>query len=187
LGAAGAVEWQLIVPCAELNLATEVPGRLETSPERRRRARRVPCSRGCSDVQGHSQSLEIEAMVLNRDIGFVRAGQDAQIKIDTFNFSRYGLLHGKVLSVSPDAITHDKPQNKSGNDEARDVENATSEPKGHELVYAARVSLDHEQMQVDDRLVNLSPGMAVTVGTRRIISYLLSPLARYTHDSLRER
>jgi hemolysin D len=53
------------------------------------------------------------------------------------------------------------------------------------------VSLDHEQMQVDDRLVNLSPGMAVTVeirtGTRRIISYLLSPLARYTHDSLRER
>jgi hemolysin D len=55
--------------------------------------------------------------VLNRDIGFVRAGQDAQIKIDTFNFSRYGLLHGKVLSVSPDAITHDKPQDKSGNDE----------------------------------------------------------------------
>jgi hemolysin D len=135
--------------------------------------------------------LEIEAMVLNRDIGFVHAGQDAQIKIDTFNFSRYGLLHGKVLSVSPDAITHDKPQDKTGKDDIQGAENATSEPKGHELVYAARVSLDHEQMQVDDRLVNLSPGMAVTVeiktGTRRIISYLLSPLARYTHDSLRER
>jgi hemolysin D len=135
--------------------------------------------------------LEIEAMVLNRDIGFVRAGQDAQIKIDTFNFSRYGLLHGKVLSVSPDAITHDKPQDKTGKDDTQGAENATSEPKGHELVYAARVSLDHEQMQVDDRLINLSPGMAVTVeiktGTRRIISYLLSPLARYTHDSLRER
>jgi hemolysin D len=135
--------------------------------------------------------LEIEAMVLNRDIGFVHAGQDAQIKIDTFNFSRYGLLHGTVLSVSPDAITHDKPQGKSGNDDASRAENATSEPKGHELVYAARVSLDHEEMQVDDRLINLSPGMAVTVeiktGTRRIISYLLSPLAKYTHDSLRER
>jgi hemolysin D len=80
---------------------------------------------------------------------------------------------------------------KSGNDETRDAENATSEPKGHELVYAARVSLDHEQMQVDDRLVNLSPGMAVTVeiltGKRRIISYLLSPLARYTHYSLQGR
>jgi hemolysin D len=135
--------------------------------------------------------LEIEAMVLNRDIGFVHSGQDAQIKIDTFNFSRYGLLHGTVLSVSPDAITHDTSQDKMGNDDTRRAENATSEPKGQELTYAARVSLDHEQMQVDDRLVNLSPGMAVTVeiktGTRRIISYLLSPLARYTHDSLRER
>jgi hemolysin D len=135
--------------------------------------------------------LEIEAMVLNRDIGFVRAGQDAQIKIDTFNFSRYGLLHGQVLSVSPDAITHDKQQDKTGKDDTQGAENATSEPKGQELVYAARVSLDHEQMQVDDRRVNLSPGMAVTVeiktGTRRIISYLLSPLAKYTHDSLRER
>jgi hemolysin D len=119
---------------------------------------------------------------------FVHAGEDAQIKIDTFNFSRYGLLHGKVLNVSPDAIMHDKPQDKSGNN---DTGGPTSEPKSQELMYAARVSLDHQQMQVDDRLVNLSPGMAVTVeidtGTRRIISYLLSPLARYAHDSLRER
>src|SRR5262249_58642344 len=73
--------------------------------------------------------LEIEAMVLNRDIGFVQAGQDAQIKIDTFNFSRYGLLHGKVLSVSPDAITHDKPQDKTSNNDTQGT--ATSQPKGH--------------------------------------------------------
>ena len=119
------------------------------------------------------------------------ANSGSRIKIDTFNFSRYGLLHGKVLSVSPDAITHDKQQDKAGKDDSQGAENATSEPNGHELVYAARVSLDHEQMQVDDRLINLSPGMAVTVeiktGTRRIISYLLSPLAKYAHDSLRER
>jgi hemolysin D len=72
------------------------------------------------------------------------------------------------------------------NDDTRRAENATSEPKGQELTYAARASLDHEQMQVDDRLVNLSPGMAVTVeiktGSRRIVSYLLSPLARYTRQ-----
>ena len=46
-------------------------------------------------------------------------------------------------------------------------------------------------MQVDDKLVNLSPGMAVTVeiktGSRRIISYLLSPLLRYRQETLRER
>ena len=96
-----------------------------------------------------------------------------------------------MLEVSPDAITRDKPQDKAGSDNNQGEENATSEPKGQELVYAARVSLDHTQMQVDDRLVNLSPGMAVTVeiktGSRRIISYLLSPLMRYKQDSLRER
>ena len=46
-------------------------------------------------------------------------------------------------------------------------------------------------MQVEDKLVKLGPGMAVTVeiktGARRIISYLLSPLARYKHEVLRER
>jgi hemolysin D len=125
------------------------------------------------------------------DIGFVRAGQDAEIKIDTFNFRRYGLLHGKVLNVSQDAITRDKPQDKTGKDDTQGAENATSEPKGQELVHAARVSLDREQMRVDDRLVNLSPAwlspLKSTPGTRRIISYLLSPLVRYTQSSLRER
>src|SRR5205814_2465585 len=102
--------------------------------------------------------LEIEAMVPNRDIGFVHAGQDVEIKIDTFNFTRYGLLHGKVLSVSHDAIARDKAQ-----DKPKGADSATSEPQGQELGYAARVSLDRSQMQVGDNLVNLSPGMAVTV------------------------
>src|SRR5450759_2205066 len=134
--------------------------------------------------------LEIEAMVSNRDIGFVHADQEAEIKIDTFSFTRYGLLHGKVLNLSQDAIARDKPQDKS-NDKAPGAENSTSEPRGQELNYAARVSLDRTQMQVEDKLVNLSPGMAVTVeiktGTRRIISYLLSPLLRYKQEVLRER
>jgi hemolysin D len=134
--------------------------------------------------------LEIEAMVSNRDIGFVQPGQDAEIKIDTFNFTRFGLLHGTVLSVSQDAITRDKPQDK-GTDKSQGAETTSSEPKGQELIYAARVSLDRTQMQVEDKLVNLSPGMAVTIeiktGSRRIISYLLSPLVRYKQESLRER
>ena len=56
--------------------------------------------------------LEIEAMVSNRDIGFVHAGQEAEIKVDTFNFTRYGLLHGTVVSVSQDAIIREKPAGK---------------------------------------------------------------------------
>ena len=134
--------------------------------------------------------LEIEAMVSNRDIGFVRAGQDVQVKIDTFNFTRYGLIHGRVLSISPDAITRDKPQDRSS-DRMAPTTTTPSEPKGQELVYAARVSLERTQMQVEENRVNLSPGMAVTAeiktGSRTIISYLLSPLLRYRQESLRER
>ena len=139
-------------------------------------------------VPSESQ-LEIEAMLSNRDIGFVHPGQKAEIKVDTFNFTRYGLLHGDVLSMSTDAITRDRSQ--GANDRASGAAQSSSEPRGQELEYAARISLDRTSMQVEDKLVKLGPGMAVTVeiktGTRRIISYLLSPLARYKQESLRER
>lgn len=134
--------------------------------------------------------LEIEAMVSNKDIGFVQAGEPAEIKIDTFNFTRYGLIHGHVQSVSQDAIVREKPQDKSGDKQHTGDESDTSEPEGQELVYSARVSLDKTQMQIDDRLVNLGPGMAVTVeiktGSRHVIEYLLSPLLRHKQQALRE-
>jgi len=133
--------------------------------------------------------MEIEAMVSNRDIGFVHAGQDAEIKIDTFNFTRYGLLHGQVLSVSQDAVVRDRKDR--ADDRALGTQNETSEPKGQELNYAARISLDRTRMQIDDRVANLSPGMAATVeiktGSRTILSYLLSPLLRYRQETLHER
>jgi hemolysin D len=134
--------------------------------------------------------LEVEAMISNRDIGFVSAGQDAEIKVDTFNFTRYGLLHGHVLNVSTDAITRDRRE-EATRDGSPATEKSTSEPKGQELVYAARVALNRTQMQIEGKSVPLGPGMAVTVeirtGTRRIISYLLSPLLKYQQESLRER
>ena len=134
--------------------------------------------------------LEIEAMISNQDIGFVGAGQEAAIKVDTFNFTRYGLLRGRILSVSQDSIAQDKPANQA-NEKTLGAESTSSEPRGQELLYAARISLDRTQLMIEGKQVNLSPGMAVTAeiktGTRRIISYLLSPLARYRHDSLRER
>jgi len=134
--------------------------------------------------------LEIEAMVSNRDIGFVHAGQEAEIKVDTFNFTRYGLLHGEVLSVSQDAVIRDRQQDRS-NDRTPGTQSETSEPKGQELNYSARISLDRAKMQIDDKIVNLSPGMAVTVeiktGSRTVLSYLLSPLLRYRQEALRDR
>jgi hemolysin D len=135
-------------------------------------------------------TLEVEAMISNRDIGFVHVGQTAQIKVDTFSFTRYGLLQGRVLSISQDAIVRDAPSDRA-KDNAANPSNASSEPKGQDLSYAARVSLDRTHIQLEDALASLSPGMAVTVdfktGSRRIISYLLSPLLRYKQEALRER
>jgi len=136
--------------------------------------------------------LEAEAMVSNRDIGFVHPGEPVEIKVDTFNFTRYGLIHGAVSSVSHDSIVRDKPPGAQGGAAGKPGALAeTSEPQGQELLYAARVSLDRTSMQVEDKMINLSPGMAVTVeiktGSRRIIEYLLSPLLRYKYESLRER
>jgi hemolysin D len=132
--------------------------------------------------------LEIEATLSNDDIGFVHAGQEVEIKVHTFSFTRYGLLHGRVLSVSTDSIARD------GGDARPRAENASEkdpQQQGQELVYAVRISLDQRQMRDGDKMVDLGPGMAVTAevktGSRRIIGYLLSPLAKYEHDVLRER
>lgn len=113
--------------------------------------------------------LEVEAVLDNKDIGFVNAGQPAVIKIETFPFTKYGTIDGTVSSVSGDAVADEK--------------------KG--LVYVARVGLARTQLQVDEKRVNLQPGMAVTVevktGNRRVIEYFLSPLLQAKDESLRER
>jgi len=135
--------------------------------------------------------LEIEAMVSNRDVGFVEPGQEAEIKVATFNFTRYGLLHGNVLSVSPDAVGRDDPQGQTKDKSPQGTQDTKPASDDQGPVYAARISLERTQMQIEDKPVNLSPGMSVTAeirtGERRIISYLLSPLRKYRQDSLRER
>jgi hemolysin D len=80
--------------------------------------------------------------------GFASAGQDAEIKVDAFNFNRYGLIEGKVVSISSDAIIRDKPPDKN---------NETSEPANQELSYAARVSLARTRMEIEDKAVDTSP------------------------------
>jgi hemolysin D len=113
--------------------------------------------------------VEVEAQVENKDVGFVREGQPVEIKVETFLFTLYGTIPGKVLSVSDDAA----PIEKVG------------------LIYPTRVSMDRSTIQVDGKQMNLSAGMAVTVeiktGKRRVIEYLLSPLLKSAKESLRER
>ena len=113
--------------------------------------------------------LEVEAMVLNKDIGFIQNDQQVEIKIESFPFTRYGLIEGKVTHISADAIEDEK--------------------RG--LIYRMRTSMDKTTMQVEDRIVQLTPGMKLTAevktGSRRIISFFFDPILRGTKEALRER
>lgn len=115
-------------------------------------------------------NLEIEAFIENKDIGFVEENQAAEIKVESFPFTRYGIIEGRVLSLSRDAV----PLEKVG------------------YVYSARVSMERSSVRVEnDKDVTLTPGMTVTVeiktGSRRLIEYFLSPLLRGAQESIRER
>ena len=113
--------------------------------------------------------LEIEAFFENKDIGFVKIGQQVEIKIDAFPFTKYGLVEGVISHLSEDAIVDEK--------------------RG--LIFKAVISIDKESMESISKPVFISPGMTVAVeaktGSRRLIEYFLSPLMRYQHESIRER
>jgi hemolysin D len=127
--------------------------------------------------------VEVEAQLENKDVGFVKEGQPAEIKIETFPFTLYGTIPGTVLTVSDDAIPLDR--DKTSPD--KPAQDKTAE----QLVYATRVAMERSTIVVNGKTVNLSPGMAVTVeiktGQRRIIDYLLSPLLKAVQESMRER
>jgi hemolysin D len=113
-------------------------------------------------------ALEVDATIRNQDIGFVNEGQAAMVKIETFPYTRYGYLIGKVIKISNDA-TQDKKQG---------------------LVFAARIQLPTNKFKVGNKWVNLTPGMAVTAGIKtgkqKVWHYFLSSLIETGKESLRE-
>lgn len=120
-------------------------------------------------VVPNDENMEVEALVLNKDIGFVKVGQNVIIKVESFPYTRYGFLTGKVKSISLDATTH------------------------HQLglVYAATISLDKNTLDIGEKEIHLTSGMNVTVeiktGKRRVLDYMLSPLQVKLDESFRER
>lgn len=117
----------------------------------------------------NDQPMEIDARLENKDIGFVSVGQTVEVKVETFPYSRYGTLRGRVLHLSRDAINDDKVG----------------------LTYLAKIQLEKSSVEVNGREVPLQAGMAVTAeintGRRRVIEYLMSPLLEHVHESMRER
>jgi hemolysin D len=133
-----------------------------------------------------TQNLMIEARLANRDIGFVHPGQTVKIKVETFNFTRYGLLEGKVVGVSKDVVYDtDRPADASQQNAQQ------ADAKANSPAYVARIALSRTSMVVDGKPKPLQPGMSITAeirtGNRSIIDYLLSPIARKVQESLHER
>ena len=54
------------------------------------------------------QSVEVEVMLENKDVGFVHLGQSVTVKVETYAFTKYGSLPGEVMSISRDAIEDEK-------------------------------------------------------------------------------
>jgi hemolysin D len=138
-------------------------------------------------------TLEIEARILNKDVGFVAPSQAAVIKIETFRFTTYGSIQGTVLYVSRDIVqadTKDLPVNLS-TDVNRRKSLADYQTALQGTHYMARIAMQHTHMTIDGKSVPLFPGMTVMVdihtGTRRVLDFLLAPLLRYTTENLRER
>ena len=110
-----------------------------------------------------------EVTLDNKDIGFVNAGQAAEIKLETFPYTRYGTIAATVTRVSADAV----------NDEKRGA------------LFPVTLAMAVNQINIDGKPIRLAPGMNVTAeiktGKRRVIDYLLSPVQRAGSESLRER
>jgi hemolysin D len=131
------------------------------------------------------QELEVQAYLENKDVGFVKVGERAQVKVTAFDYTRYGTIPGRVVSVSRDALE----ARGAYQDEAapqRTSSGTTESPR-----YLVRVALARSTMNVDGDTKRLLPGMAVTVeirtGKRRVIDYFLSPLLHQGTESLHER
>ncbi len=136
--------------------------------------------------------IEVEALVLNRDIGFIEIGQDAVVKLEAFPFTKYGTIAGKVVRISRDAVDDRDAQSAGDPTTAgRSVAPATGSNKTQNLVFPVTIELSRLTITTDNREVALTPGMMATVeiltGDRRVIDYLLSPLREVASTAGRER
>jgi len=121
------------------------------------------------EVVPNMVNLEVEAWVANKDIGFIEEGQNVELKVETFNFQKYGTVPAVVKSVSHNIVEDNE--------------------KGH--VYRVLLQLDRDYVVVNNREVRLNSGMTVSaeIKTRqkKIYEFFLEPFKKYQSESLRER
>ena len=136
--------------------------------------------------------IEIECYVANKDIGFVKVGQPAVVKLESFPFTRYGSLPARVKRVSREAIPEPDAQQQEG-DPAKAGRSSVlgGAQRIQNLVFPVVLSLDRTMIAADGAEIPVTNGMAVTVevktGYRRIIDYIFSPLVEVASTAMKER
>ena len=113
--------------------------------------------------------LKIKAKVLNQDVGFIEKGMDVSIKIDTFNFQKYGIIKGEVLLVGASSIEDEKMGQ----------------------IYEVFIEPKNTILMVEGKEQSIKTGMSVTceinIGKRRIIEFFIYPLIKYLDESIKVR
>ncbi len=114
-------------------------------------------------------NLLIEVRVRPSDIGFLRAGQPATVKISAYDYSIYGGMDAVVENITADSITNEKG----------------------ESFYLVRVRTDKNYLGPDDKRLQIIPGMLATAsirtGNKSVMSYLLKPIFKAKENALGER
>jgi hemolysin D len=117
--------------------------------------------------------LEAEVQIDSADIGYVRNGADAHIKLDAFPFQRHGTLDAKIRTISEDAFRQDNANRQAGN-----------------VYYLARLKLEKNNLKNMLENSRLLPGMTLSaelvVGKRSVLSYIAWPLTKGLDEAARE-
>jgi len=111
--------------------------------------------------------MQVEAWADNKDIGFIKVGQKASVKVESFDFQKYGMVDATVEEISPDAISNSQDKEKNNK-------------------YRLTLTIDKPNDQI-----KLSPGMNVAteikIRKKKIIDFFLDPFRQYKDEALRER
>ena len=121
------------------------------------------------DVVPSDDQLVVDAMVMPKDIGFVKIGQPARVKVTAYDYSIFGALDGTVKSISADAVPNEKG----------------------EAFFQVRIETNTRAIESIDKKLPIMPGMQAQIdiitGKKTILNYLSKPIVAVQENAFRER
>jgi HlyD family secretion protein/adhesin transport system membrane fusion protein len=122
-----------------------------------------------AEIMPTDTQLVADVRLMPRDIGFIEVGQPVHVKVQAFDYSRFGALDGTVERVSAGTFLDEQRQ----------------------PYYRARIALSQQYVGHNPRMARLASGMTVqadvTTGSKSVLQYLLKPIYSAMAASFRER